>query len=234
MKLAFSWDDGALEDQKLFELHEKYEIPGIFFVPTRNREGRDVLSPEMMRKANSKYVTFGGHTENHTYLTEIPLEKVEPEILKNKVYLEDVLGYEIQDFCLPGGAYNSEILNIVYRHFKTCRTADTMNFRYVEGVLKPSVHFFPRGNKSLLWNATKHKSLSQLIYVAAHYGLPYFELIDHLVEREADKQESIVVIWGHSWELEENNLWEELENLMYRIKQKNPQSICEYKTIFEH
>lgn len=30
MKIAFSWDDGALEDRKLFELHEKYEIPGMF------------------------------------------------------------------------------------------------------------------------------------------------------------------------------------------------------------
>lgn len=30
MKIIFSWDDGALEDQKLFELHEKYKIPGMF------------------------------------------------------------------------------------------------------------------------------------------------------------------------------------------------------------
>lgn len=36
MKISFSWDDGTLEDQKLFELHEKYRIPGMFFVPTRN------------------------------------------------------------------------------------------------------------------------------------------------------------------------------------------------------
>ena len=72
MKIAFSWDDGALEDQKLFELHEKYEIPGMFFVPTRNREGREVVTPEIMRIAESRYIRFGGHTENHTYLTSIP------------------------------------------------------------------------------------------------------------------------------------------------------------------
>jgi hypothetical protein len=60
MKTAFSWYDEALEDRKLFELHEKYEIPGMFFVPTRNREGRDVLTPQMMREAESKYVGFGG------------------------------------------------------------------------------------------------------------------------------------------------------------------------------
>ena len=67
MKLAFSWDDGALEDQKLFELHEKYQIPGMFFVPTKNREGREVLSPNIIKRAESQYVSFGGHTDNHTY-----------------------------------------------------------------------------------------------------------------------------------------------------------------------
>ena len=25
MRICFTWDDGALEDQKLFELHQKYE-----------------------------------------------------------------------------------------------------------------------------------------------------------------------------------------------------------------
>ena len=103
MKIIFSWDDGALEDQKLFELHEKYKIPGMFFVPTFNREGRKVLTKEMIRSSESEYVQFGGHTQNHTYLTSIPLEDVEEEVLLNKNYLQECLGHEIKHFCLPGG-----------------------------------------------------------------------------------------------------------------------------------
>ena len=49
MKIVFTWDDGALEDLKLFELHRKYNIPGMFFVPNFNKEGREVLTPEMIR-----------------------------------------------------------------------------------------------------------------------------------------------------------------------------------------
>ena len=112
MKLAFSWDDGALEDRKLFELHEKYSIPGMFFVPTENREGREVLTPNIIREAESPYIQFGGHTAHHTYLTSIPLENVEEEVVSNQKYLEDVLGHTVTDFCLPGGKYNDDIYKI--------------------------------------------------------------------------------------------------------------------------
>ena len=214
MKIAFSWDDGALEDRKLFELHEKYEIPGMFFVPTRNREGREVLTPQMMREAESKYVSFGGHTENHTYLTSIPFGEVEQEVLLNKKYLEDVLGHEIEDFCLPGGKYTPEILEIVNRHYKTIRTADTMNFKYTGGELKPAIHFYPRGSKSLLGNAVKNQSISQGVYIALHYKVNYFEFISNLIRNEQSKKDSVVMVWGHSWELEKKQLWDELEKLM--------------------
>ena len=214
MKIAFSWDDGALEDQKLFELHEKYEIPGMFFVPTRNREGREVLTTEMMRIAESCYIRFGGHTENHTYLTSVPLNEVEKEVLLNKVYLENTLGHEIEDFCLPGGKYTPEILEIVSRHYKTIRTADTMNFKYTGGELKPAVHFYPRGSKSLLGNAIKNQSILQGVYIALHYKMNYFELISNLIRNEQSKEDSVVMVWGHSWELEKMQLWNELEKLM--------------------
>ena len=216
MKIAFSWDDGALEDQRLFKLHEKYEIPGMFFVPTKNREGRDVLTPKMMREAESKYVRFGGHTENHTYLTEIPLSEVVQEVFSYKAFLENVLGHEVDDFCLPGGRYTPEILEIIYKHFKTIRTADTMNFRYYGGVLKPAIHFYPRGNKSLLGNALRNKSFSQGIHVILHYDINYFYLISNLIKREENDSHSVVMVWGHSWELENEQLWIELEKLMQK------------------
>lgn len=214
MKIAFSWDDGALEDQKLFELHEKYEIPGMFFIPTRNREGRKVITPDIMRCSESQYIQFGGHTDNHTYLTQIPIDSVEAEVLNNKEYLEDVLGHNVPDFCLPGGKYNSEVLEIVYKFYSTIRTADTMNFSYKKGILKPAIHFYPRGSKSLLGNALRNKSYSQALYVALHYGNAYFDLISNLIKQESKKNDSVVMIWGHSWEIEEYQLWDRLEKIM--------------------
>ena len=233
MKIAFSWDDGAPEDQKLFNLHEKYEIPGMFFVPNRNREGRAVLSPQQIKNSESKYVSFGGHTYNHTYLTDIPIEDVEKEVLENKYYLEDILGHEIPDFCLPGGKYNNQIVEIIYRHFKTIRTADTMNFLYREGILKPSIHFYPRGNKSLIGNAKRGNSYSELLYLLPRLNKTYFELVNGLIKLESKKNSSIVVIWGHSWEIEEYGLWGELENLFNYLVNQYSEYIVSYDKIFE-
>lgn len=232
MKIAFSWDDGALEDRKLFELHEKYEIPGMFFVPTKNREGRNVLTSQMIRDAESKYVEFGGHTQNHTYLTSIPLENVENEVVLNKKYLEDCLGHEINDFCLPGGKYSDDVLEIVYKHFKTVRTADIMNFKYSGGPLKPAIHFYPRGVKSLLGNACRHNSYREMIYVVTHMNKGDFELMDGIIEKEKKKDDSVAMIWGHSWELEQYQLWDKLEHFMKLAKESG--CICKYAEAFSN
>lgn len=219
MKLTFSWDDGAPQDQHLFELHEKYDIPGMFFVPTRNIEGRPVLTPDTIRRAESPNVAFGGHTENHVYLTQIPLGNVEAEVCQNQQYLEDTLGHPIDHFCLPGGKYNESILEIVFQYFKSIRTADTMNFRYNGNLLKPSIHVYPRGTKSLLGNSARNRSISELIYVATHLRKDYFSLVRGLLKNESKKDSSVVILWGHSWELEKFDLWDELEILMKIAKE---------------
>ena len=221
MKIAFSWDDGALEDQKLFELHEKYEIPAIFFIPNRNIEGKSVLSPEQIKKAESQYVSFGGHTLNHRYLTRIPIDEVKNEVYYNQKYLEDILGHSIEHFCLPGGKYNSQILAEVKQFYKTVRTADTMNFSLPKDcIVKPSIHFYPRGASSMIYNSLKHMSISEVGYLIRHINVGYFELIEELIELKSaeNNDKDIALIWGHSWEINEYGLWTHLEHFMKKVK----------------
>ncbi|CAK7050886.1 polysaccharide deacetylase family protein [uncultured Phascolarctobacterium sp.] len=228
MKIVFSWDDGALEDQKLFELHEKYSIPGMFFVPTYNREERKVLTPYMLRNAKSENIFFGGHTFRHTYLTDICIEGVDVEILNNKKYLEDCLGYSIDHFCLPGGKYNSEVLKKVFKYFSTVRTAETMNFYNDCNILRPSLHFYPRGIKSLIFNALLHNSYGELIQLLSNMNLNYFDLMKKIIDFESTKEMSQVLIWGHSWEIEENGLWDNLDMLFEYISVNYLSSCVKY------
>ena len=233
MRIVFSWDDGALEDQRLFEMHEKYEIPGMFFVPTRNREGRKVLSSKMISGAESKYVKFGGHTDNHVYLTDIPLSAVEKEIVDNKKYLEDILGHKIKHFCLPGGRYDPEILKIVYRHYKTIRTADTMNFfNKSSRLIKPAFHMFNRGKKSLIGNALRNKSYKAALKVVIHPFLTEFDIYKLIIGQKSKSDDKTdIFIWGHSWELEEYGLWKKVENLMEFISKGYKDRLVDYDSL---
>ena len=233
MKIVFSWDDGALEDLKLFKLHEKYNIPGMFFVPTKNRENRSVLTTQMIKEANPNLISFGAHTQNHTYLTSIPLDTVENEVVSNKQYLEDVLGSSIKHFCLPGGQYNGEILQILDKHFDTIRTADTMNFKNTSKLLKPSFHLYPRGKKSLIFNALKHKSFTEVSQILMHNSLSYYDLISKIIDKDSKDNDKMIIIWGHSWELEEFDLWKYVEAIFSLVSTEYSQLCVSYESLIK-
>ena len=67
--IAFSWDDGAVEDLKLMDLSLKYSIPGLFFIPATNTE-RKVLSGENIKKIDNNGFEIGAHTYSHKYLSK--------------------------------------------------------------------------------------------------------------------------------------------------------------------
>lgn len=232
MKITFTWDDGAQEDLRLIELHRKHEIPGMFFVPTQNSEGKRVLTREQIRENASELIQFGGHTQHHTYLTSISLNDVEDEIKNNKLYLEEILGEKMNHFCLPGGKYNSDILKIVYQHYDTCRTADTMAIVRDEKLVKPTFHFYPRGLKSIVGNSLKQRNASLAFKSLTHANLDYFKLLRYLTEEIAQIEDSYVVLWGHSWEIEEVGLWDKLEEYMVFLKRNYAAEIVAYDELF--
>lgn len=234
MKIAFSWDDGAQEDLRLFDLHERYSLPGIFFVPTRNKEGRDVLSKKMLQNADGDLISFGGHTQNHTYLTSIDFDTIEAEVLDNRNFLEDVLGHRIKHFCLPGGKYTKCMLPILYQHFDTVRTADTMCFLSEKQLCKPTFHFYPRGLKSLVGNAIRNRSYKALPYLARHIKQSYFDQIRGLTLISKEYTDGRIVVWGHSWEIEKMQLWQELEALFQWIKQIECLQCVPYEELFNN
>lgn len=219
MKIVFSWDDGSPYDNKLFELHSRYNFPGMFFVPNRNSEGRAVLLPKEIQAADKRIVSFGGHTRDHVYLDTIPIDEVKDQIKDNLNYLEDLTDKKTEHFCLPGGKYNKAILRIAYSLCKTVRTADTMHFRNKRKPEKPSLHFYPRGVKSLIANGIKAGEYKLAMHLFFHNRKKtYFESLKDILLYEQKKSNDIVSIWGHSWEIEEYGLWDKLRDLFAFIK----------------
>ena len=230
LNVSFSWDDGSTYDLKLAEYFMKYNIPCKLFVPTSNLEGRNVLTANQIRELHNQLITFGGHTNSHVYLTQIPLDEVNNEVTANRLYLENIIGQSIQHFCLPGGKYNNKIIKTIGNQFKSIRTADTMCSNFEGKLRKPTFHFYPRGIKSLIRNAVRHydKILPVIIKASMKYH-NYFDILKASIAiMNKNKTLYKIHIWGHSWEIEELQLWEELDEMLKYINTSFPNAIKDY------
>lgn len=233
MRICFSWDDGSLFDLKLMEINKKYNIPAIFFVPNTNVEGLEVISDnQILDSLNCGLFSYGGHTENHTYLSTLSFEQIETSVINNKNYLEKLTNRHILHFCFPGGDYNKRNLKIIKKHFKTFRTADTMNFRRKKSLVKPTIHFFDRGKKSLLFNCLRNFSLREFFIILFNCKKKYFDIIKILIKKSSNSNKDII-IWGHSWELEKYDLWNEYESFIKFVSAEYRDCVVDYDTMLK-
>lgn len=218
IQVSFSWDDGTIYDLRLAKLFEKYDMNAMFFIPTTNWEQSYILK-EMIKELYDMGMEIGGHTTSHKYLTTIPSQNIENEIKDNKFYLENIIQDKVDIFCYPGGFYDANIENIVKKYFKRARSAKTMRFHSQDSfTVDTSFHFYDRGIKSLLKNCFQN-DLGMFPTVMSSLSSNTFITYRRIMQKLLLQDEIFNIhIWGHGWEIEQYNLWNELENLLKFIK----------------
>ena len=196
MKIISSWDDGRREDIRLAKLLEKYEIPGIFFIPS----GITDLSNDEIKKLSERF-EIGGHTITHPFdMKLLTYQQQKDEILGDKETLEGIIGKEIEWFCYPKGKYNNITIEVVKdAGYKYARTTKVFSIRQpIDNYrVESTVHVF-NGRKEYRGKTWLQVALEQ-----------------YLLAKE--NENSYYHIWGHSWEIERDDLWEELEYLFKKI-----------------
>lgn len=232
--IAFSWDDGAVEDLKLMDLSLQYSIPGLFFIPATNTE-RKVLSGENIKKIDFNGFEIGAHTYSHKYLSKLPLNEAQAEVVSGKDYLEQLLGKEVNHFCFPGGKYNRELINMTHRYFGSARTADTGALLGKESFLiRPAIHFYDRGKLSLLYNSVKNMSLVCPAIIKNLSEERYFDLLKRIIE-DLNNYKGIhrMIVWGHSWEIEQFSLWDDLTDFFQWLTKNYSSNLRHYSEILK-
>ena len=92
---------------------------------------------------------------------------------------------------------------------------------------------YPRGKRSLLVNGLKMHSLAQTIHVAKNIRSSYWEILRNLLGYEATHDASgEVIIWGHSWEIEELDLWSDVEDIFKIVSASYKQQCVSYEIMF--
>jgi len=216
-QMTTSWDDGHPADARLADLLFKHGFGATFYVPCRNSEGRDVLStPEL--HAIAERFEVGSHTLDHVRLTHLSAAEARKQISLGKNELEQRLGQSVSGFCYPGGAHNSRISELVRdANFAYARTS--MNLAVVCGTsrfhMPTTIQFYPHSRDVYLRNFVRYQSwggrFGPLRAAMAATGAQNRTL--RLAEL-AIAQGHYFHLWGHSWELDELDLWSELDRTL--------------------
>ncbi len=217
---ACSVDDGHPSDLKMAELLHRHGLQGTFFVPLKNNEGYPVMSPSQMRLLSQEF-EIGSHTVDHTYLPSLSLAQARYQIFDSKQKLEDVLGKSIFGFCYPGGKFSKTHIDMVKRAgFQYART--TRNLCFDSGFnrfeIPTTCQFYPHQKAVYVRNfirwmhwgerqAGLRTVLQHDTWIKRMYGL-----FDY-----ANQNGSIFHLWTHSHNIDELNLWPELDSFLGHV-----------------
>lgn len=226
--ITTSWDDGHPLDHKLAKLLSKFQMPGTFYIPCKMKEKK--LMPKDEIKLLSKQFEIGSHTLNHTILTELSQEEMYNEILRGKELMEEICG-KITSFAYVGGQYNDSVIEAVKKAgFRGARTAEFLRYRIRDPYEHhPTVHAYNRILASR-WKQIVTSEDKGLAFSTFSSGTIFRSWKD-LAKKTLDyvfEHGGIWHIWGHSWELDENNDWENLEDVLLYAHNKGKQHGAEF------
>lgn len=210
-----SWDDGHPLDLKLAEMLAKYNIPATFYLPIENVE-RACMNRQQIREIAQSF-DVGGHTYRHVILTRISTGEAEREIVEGKKSMEEIIGRELVSFSYPHGRFNKRVVNIAREAgFIGARTVMLFTRRisnpFQEGTMVNArdwcfthyiLHSLASRDADLL-NFVVKRNLS-----FASWDRIAIETLNFVANKGG-----IWHLWGHSWEIDDNDDWDRLENVL--------------------
>ena len=213
-----SWDDGHPCDLRLAAALAERSLPATFYVPLAGEDGKPVLRAEALRPLLGQGFEIGAHTMSHRILPGLPDKELSREVRGSKQTLEEQLGVEVRMFCYPPGRYDRKVVDYVQQSgFEGARTtrmlAHTLRFSRFE--MPTSLQAYPHPPVYYLKNLGKCRDLAGIRrYVKEYLLCKSWVEVGKKLFNEVLRRGGIWHLYGHSWELEEFELWGELEEML--------------------
>lgn len=209
--LTFSFDDGTVFDKHLVELLNKYGMKCTFnlnsgkMTHADNWVNKNVIISHLNRteiKDMYKGHEIASHSLTHPFFDRLDYETQLNEIKTDIENLEYYFNTKIKGFALPYGCYNDDTLKAL----KECNI-------YYNRLAGTTMSF------------DKPKDLMKFSGTCHFHNPKIMELAKQFVELNPD-EEKIFYIWGHSYELEVDNLWDEFEELLKYLANRDDIYYC--------
>lgn len=239
-KLYFtcSFDDGDIADIRLAELLMKYNIKGTFYIPQRCSLVNQSLSDTQIQHI-SKTFEIGGHTMSHQILTRTSAKKASKEISSCKKWLQDVTGKDITSFCPPTGRYNNSHIEIQKEcGFKMQRTVEMLSYSFnaaenIDGFisLPATIQVYNHNYRAYLKNLVKRFKFSYYPELKKNYALKWEQMSRNYLQSlfqtsNTGENDLYFHLWGHSWEIDNNLQWDNLDSFLNFISSLENIQFC--------
>lgn len=213
-----SWDDGDPLDLRVAELLRLRGLPGTFYVPIHGYLGHRTLRPHEMREMVEAGFEIGAHTYSHRSLENLDDFQLQREVRHCRNKLEDSTGRPVTMFCYPNGRYDQAAFDFVKRSdYWGARTTrmlctDAGDNRFE---IPTTLQAFPHPALTYVKNALKGRNYGPLAKTAMLVCLSVdwvelgMRMFDCVCERGG-----IWHLYGHSWELDDHRLWNDLRRLL--------------------
>lgn len=218
-----SWDDGAVQDLRLAELLLKYNQKATFFIPLHNVEKRQVISTRQIAALAVDF-EIGAHTMNHKYLTAISDKEAEYEIKESKKVLESIINKQVPGFCFPGGKYKPVHLQFIRdAGFTYARTVNMFNHDNDTNIMNTTLQAYNHSKYTYFKHLLKRGYVIEIlrhsvaILTSNRWEELLMKITDGYFTNDTAGKITVIHLWGHSWEIAENNAWKQLECFLKRL-----------------
>ncbi len=114
--VVVSFDDGDLSGYTVAApILERHGLRGEFFVVTRWIGQPGFMTADQVRDLAGRGHGVHSHSRTHPRLSSLPLAQIDDEVIGSKTDLESILGREVTQFSIPGGAYDARVLDAARR-----------------------------------------------------------------------------------------------------------------------
>lgn len=201
--ITFSYDDGVTQDRRLVDLLNRYGLKATFNINSdllgtvhTITNGRVTVDHSKIARSelNSLYKghEVAVHTLTHPNLTTLPDEEIIHQVEQDRLALSELAGYEVIGMAYPcGGVNNNDHVAEVIRQNTGVKFSRTITSSY---------SFDPQTN------------LYRFNPTVFHLEEGINDLCKQFLESEFDSPK-LLYIWGHSYEFDYNNTWEQFEEL---------------------
>jgi peptidoglycan-N-acetylglucosamine deacetylase len=220
-----SWDDGDVCDFRIAEMLSARNLLATFYVPITGHHGPRALGRSGIQALVSRGFEIGAHGFSHLVLPHCTNEVIVHEVETSKQRLEEILASEVRMFAYPRGRYSSAAIRFVKKAgYAGARTTEMLaqGLNYDPYKMPTTIHVFPHSKSDYVRNTARAADVRRTWrYLTRLWQADTWVELAEIMFDSILAEGGVFHLYGHSWEIDELNLWDDLEKVLEYVSNRD-------------